>query len=271
MGTWNTNYEQLPRNKNNAGYGAPAIRELKSEISARLENEHFSGPTWETGDYAASIGFHREGSSRVKVTDPFSGDPDRTATLVTDLKVGRVEVDLDTIDTERTYNGELEAGSPPAGKFDTNSTSVDQFNQKIRVRAYNDAIGTLVTKDIFDATRFVDIKFDQLIDGLKKFEFSPEVDKLQIDGAVDNSGHLIKELDYAPTATEQNQVVKLATIKESLDKILKSVLIGSLADSTAKAEIERLLPLYYTDTDFIDQTLKIKTIEAKTVTGIVWA
>ena len=30
MGTWNTNYEQLPRNKNNAGYGAPAIRELKS-------------------------------------------------------------------------------------------------------------------------------------------------------------------------------------------------------------------------------------------------
>jgi len=265
MGTWNTNYEQLPRNKNNAGYGAPAIRELKSEISARLEQEHFSGPTWETGSYPASIGFHREGSSRVQVTDPFSGDTDRAGSLVTDAKVGRVEVDLDEIDTLRTYNGELEAGSPPAGKFDTTSTSVDQFNQKLKVRAYNDAVGTLVTKELFDAERFVDIKFDQLIDGLKEFNLAPFVttDGFQEDKAAYPSSHLIRDI-AAMSSDELRQLVPLTFVKDSLEKIYQTMLVGESIDSNIQTE----------NTFYVggknDQTLKIKAIEADTITGATW-
>jgi hypothetical protein len=275
LGNWTVNYQNLPRNKNNPGYGAPSIRELKSEIAIRMENEHFAGPSFEYNEtpYTASLGYHREGSARARVTDPFSNDTDRASAVVTNQSAGRIIVDVSDRDSpasaqiedrKRLYNGDPAEG---LAQFDA---SLDDKKQKIQVYAYDDALGaTLELKDIFNADRYMDTKYDQFIDGLKRFEFSPEVNKLQIDGD-EYTGDLIAKLDNLEN-NEGDQVVKLSVIRDSLHKIIRSMLLGNLAESSVDTLIEELVSNYRDSDGYINDTLQIKAIDAKSVTGVLWA
>jgi hypothetical protein len=267
MGTWNTAYEALPRNKNNPGYGATAIRELKKEISGRMDNEHYFGNDDETA-FPLLTGNHKEGSARVTVVDPFV-NPDR-GNQVTDVSVGRVLMDLDDISVARTYDGDGVA-TAPAGKFDVTNTSVDAKNQIIKVQAYdeNDE-SSLVVKEIFNADRFVDIKFDQDIDGKKNFELSPKLANPDtVVGANLQTTDLFQAyLDGGLTAEQKKQAVPLGMFMDHLYRIVDELLISNSGDAGMEAFWVARNEVRVDGK--LSRTLALDSINANTVTGATW-
>ena len=70
MATWNDLYEQSPRNSNNPGFGAAAIRDVKTQIREILETSIAFGDGFVPIDFGdVPSGTMREGSARAYVLD----------------------------------------------------------------------------------------------------------------------------------------------------------------------------------------------------------
>ncbi len=186
MSTWNSTFNIIPRNGNNPGYVAEQIRNLKTAIVEREDREHMFGPSeTEDDDYTATGGTHREGSARVMVTDGLSdsdervyyqntNDPDAVGRLVVDMTVTDLDPEVDeetgTLADSYRYTKSISVYMPTwseTGGWDSD---------------------TITLTEVFKASEFMNVTFDQDISGVKNFLHSPTVPSVTIDELIDNVG-----------------------------------------------------------------------------------
>lgn len=204
MATWNATFELLPRNGNNPGYGADAIRDLKGAIRERLDTEHIFGASETTTGKTG--GLHREGSARAAVTDDAALPTDRADTRVssTTSEIGQVVVDMSILETARTQDGDSLVALN--GNYD------DQYTKTISLVIPELTTGGTWDHDntqlvaVFDAQAFMDLISDQTVRGVKLYVHSPEVPAVGVQSTLDATSDHQYDTDDADKVTTAAEI-----------------------------------------------------------------
>lgn len=174
MSVWNTAYSSNPPDDNNPGYGAAAIRDLKTNIQSIVGNEH---DFTRTSGATATQGQHEPGSAICDFTN--GADQDGDYTSVNNGQVGR----LTATTTETT---------------DTNGDAVEKTTMK--VNTYDDGYVNI------QGHNQVSLTGDETIYGEKIFNESPIIPVLTDTELEDAADGTIATIKYVKTETEPSAI-----------------------------------------------------------------
>ena len=252
---WDNTYENTPLNGDDPGEGALELRTLKGEISKRNKTEHFWGTDEE--NLVARLGAHKEGSARSYVLDPYDASPERPDRSTNLDNIGSIRV---------TY-----LDNPSAPQLDgENAVTVsddDTMFQKIEVRTYVDAIGTLGWITVFDKADFLNLKFDQTVNGRKDFTLNPEV-PYDPEIGLGNVGS--QWFTAAMNAIGAGGYVAPA-LSNVRDQLIYMLTKDAYNPEGAFAQwIDTVDNTYIGTTGYVDRTIKASIGDFETLTGAVW-
>ena len=249
MAVWNSVYAAIPRDGVNPGYGAQAIRDLKSAVTERMNGEHIWGVDETDVLYPETGGTHREGSARALVVDDLSYGAKRLAHQVASPtgRVGQLKVDMSILDPRRTEDGDI----------------IDSIDHQLTrdIYAVIPALSSLGTWDqdgipqvvkVFSAQEFTDLISDQVVRGIKNYVHSPLVPDV---GVTDTLSGVLTGHFYDPADSE------------------KLTNAGEIKNAVTDAKYMNLFDP--TDQDNIDAGLVVdgsvnRSIDCTSIKGTVW-
>lgn len=262
MGAWTLTYEGLPKNFNNPGYGASAIRSLKTSVRERGEIEHVWGQ--EEAELSVTGGTHKEGSARALVLDDSSATRPDEAKVLTQEE-GRIRVDFQELVSPRTQDGEEAwAGRDPW---------LAERNLILDVIADEEgAINQPGWHTLFASDNYVDVTHDQNIDGVKEYTLSPRVPLVD---------PLLFEPGGNPSIEQSKYAVPLGSVRDRLlDGKFHNPFDVTDADNIANAAADptyniRTVTLESTSYDIVDTDVAVsgivaESIIAESIQGVVW-